>query len=346
MIVTVNGVKSVCAEDCSYSFISTTPKVTSQTKDATGVTITVAISDPANANYPTSQLTVKVDGQPCTIASGAFASFTCTLPTNSNNSPKVRAGNHDVEVFVAGSGVVGIDAGVAKLFYDLTLSSLSSSSGGINGGYPIIISGAGFPSDVSQAAVTLCGKNALVTSTNNIATTITVPSCTAGSQDITYTYNGISKTISFSYNTPTITQTITSITPQSFSPVQKGVMTITGSGFGTVLADITVYLANASGKVYRMRVLSVNDTIITCGIPGGLAGNYKVEVSIAGVGDIPPASPTVNDFKYELLITSISPTSGPYYGGTLVTITGVNFSPDLLENLVSIGNELDWLCSI
>lgn len=272
MIVTVNGVQSVCAEDCSYSFVSTIPQITSQTKDGTGRTITVAISDPAGSNYPTSQITAKVDGQICATPTGTFASFTCTLPANS-----VRAGSYDVEVVVAGAGLVSVQTGVAKLFYDLVLTSLSSATGGDNGGYAIQINGAGFPSDITQAAITLCSKNVLVTSSSNTVTTIIVPACAAsGAQTINYTFNGISKTIAFTYSTLTITPTVTSISPQSYSPVQKGVMTIIGTGFGTVANDITVYLSNSTGKIYKMRTLSVNATTITCGIPGGLAGNYKV----------------------------------------------------------------------
>ena len=39
-------------------------------------------------------------------------------------------------------------------------------------------------------------------------------------------------------------------------------MTITGSGFGTNMTAITVYLANNSGNIYEMRVISLNDTQI------------------------------------------------------------------------------------
>lgn len=61
-------------------------------------------------------------------------------------------------------------------------------------------------------------------------------------------------------------------------------------------------------------------------------------VSIDGVGDISPVDAQVDDFTYELLVGGVSPTTVSYYGGTLVTITGTNFSPDRLENLVHIGN--------
>ena len=40
-----------------------------------------------------------------------------------------------------------------------------------------------------------------------------------------------------------------------------------------------------------MRVLSVNDSMIKCGIPGGLPGTFAVVVSIDGIGNIQPSSP-------------------------------------------------------
>ena len=70
-------------------------------------------------------------------------------------------------------------------------------------------------------------------------------------------------------------------------------MEITGTGFGTDQSVIRVDLANSSGKVYPMRILSLNDTYIKTGIPGGLAGNYKVEVNLIGRGEILPNSTSV-----------------------------------------------------
>ena len=90
-------------------------------------------------------------------------------------------------------------------------------------------------------------------------------------------------------------------------------MTIAGTGFGSTAEN-------------------------RCGIPGGLPGNYVIQVAIAGVGIIPASPSTATQFKYELVITSISPRTGPYYGGNLVTINGLNFSPEILETLISVGN--------
>lgn len=148
-----------------------------------------------------------------------------------------------------------------------------------------------------------------------------MPSCATGATTVSIS-NGVttSNTISFTYVTSTPPATIFTVAPQSHNPSLKGIMVITGSGFGTDINGIRVDLANSSGKVYKMRVLVMNNTYIKVGIPGGLTGKYKVQVNIIGVGEAIPSTTPVNDFAYELIINSVTPSSGSYNGGTLLTI--------------------------
>ena len=54
-----------------------------------------------------------------------------------------------------------------------------------------------------------------------------------------------------------------------------------------------------------------------------MPGQFEVKVFIDTPGADVVANPTTaNDFEYKLTIDSISPTSGSYYGGTKITITG------------------------
>jgi hypothetical protein len=126
----------------------------------------------------------------------------------------------------------------------------------------------------------------------------------------------------------------------------KGVMNITGLGFGNDPSQLKIYLTNSSGNIYQMKILSVNDTFIKAGLSGGLPGNFKVNVIKEGFGNAIAASETANSFAYEVRITGVSPGSGSIGGGTLITITGKNFVPDVLDTMVTIGNELNQLCKI
>lgn len=69
-------------------------------------------------------------------------------------------------------------------------------------------------------------------------------------------------------------------------------------------------------------------------------------MNIIGVGEALPNATTINDFAYELVINSVTPLTGSYNGGTLVTIQGINFSPALDETLVFVGDELNWMCNV
>jgi hypothetical protein len=87
-----------------------------------------------------------------------------------------------------------------------------------------------------------------------------------------------------------------------------------------------------------MRILKINDTFIQCGIPGGLPGNFKVVITVSGLGNAIANPNNANAFVYESVITNVSPATGSAYGGTLLTISGRNFVPDKMQSLVFIGN--------
>ena len=99
-----------------------------------------------------------------------------------------------------------------------------------------------------------------------------------------------------------------------------------------------MFLSNSSGKVYPLKIIELHDDRIKVGLPGGLPGPFKVEVTLpATTGDAIAIPANANDFDYLFSITSVTPQTGSYYGGTLLTITGVNFSPDDSDTLVNIG---------
>ncbi len=95
-----------------------------------------------------------------------------------------------------------------------------------------------------------------------------------------------------------------------------------------------------------MKIMNFTNTSIVVGLSGGNPGNYTVQVTVDEHGDSQPANSGSDLFTYDFAITSVSPSSGSYFGGTLLTITGVNFSPAYSDTLVYIGSTLNWFCSI
>ena len=68
--------------------------------------------------------------------------------------------------------------------------------------------------------------------------------------------------------------------------------------------------------------MTINDSYIRAGLPGGREGDYTVEVNLPTIGDSIAAGANTNAFSYKFTVSSISPQTGSYYGNTLLTITG------------------------
>lgn len=69
-----------------------------------------------------------------------------------------------------------------------------------------------------------------------------------------------------------------------------------------------------------MKILETTDIMLKAGIPGGLPGNFDVNVIKTGFGNAIANPTSANDFVYEVVITGVSPNAGSIGGGTLITI--------------------------
>jgi hypothetical protein len=199
--------------------------------------------------------------------------FTCTVNKNPDNSPIIRAGSYIPVVEVKNVGFAQPIPNFTEVPVTLIATSTTGATVGLTGGIPLGIIGHGFPFSLSETfSVTLCNQSAVITSVDNTQIGIMVPPCDLAdaSSTIVVSYNGQTATLSYNYDPSIVSPSVTGISPTSFSPVLKGTMTINGSGFGTDMSQLTVYLVNSTGsRVYQMNVLSANDTQLSVKIPGG-----------------------------------------------------------------------------
>lgn len=132
--------------------------------------LTLSLTDPSLIGYTLSDVTVTLNGQPCTInnLTSPISSFQCTLPTNSDGTPNMQAGTYTPVVIVSQVGKVAYSNTIVPFNFPLTLTSLDIISGGVNGGYPMILSGKGFPLDPKVANIVICGQAATINSITNI----------------------------------------------------------------------------------------------------------------------------------------------------------------------------------
>lgn len=122
----------------------------------------------------------------------------------------------------------------------------------------------------------------------------------------------------------------------------KTTLTITlDPTYPTVLqvADFKVTLLKDSDPTFAkdLYVMSVDDAAktIQAKFGGALSGAYHIEVTSTQYGKI---TKTNLALTVGSSVTSITPLIGSMFGGTLLTITGINFSTDPLDNPVKVGS--------
>ena len=199
-----------------------------------------------------------------------------------------------------------------------TIISLTPNSGPTTGGTLITITGTNFAAtDTVRVGGTLATGTTLLSATQLRATT---PAGTAGARDVSVTNtSGASATATGAFTYAVSAPTVTSISPTSGPTAGGTVITVNGTNFVSG-ATITVGGTAATGVTF------VSATQLRGTTPAKAAGAYTVQVRN-------PDGQTANaatSFTYTAstpapTATSVSPTSGPTTGGTVITVTGTNF---------------------
>ena len=167
----------------------------------------------------------------------------------------------------------------------MTLTNASPPNSLKNGGLTITLTGTGFPTSMSETiSIKMCSFDVKILSVTNTAIKILSSTCVDTLSQIVITYNGLSKSLDYSYS-ETVVHTVDSIIPNSASPVLKGKVNIQGTGFGTDVSAIQVYLTadtDVTKRIYQLNVLSLTGNTIVAYLGGGLPGKYKLIVSKVG----------------------------------------------------------------
>jgi hypothetical protein len=186
---------------------------------------------------------------------------------------------------------------------------ISPNQGSTGGGTAVTITGTNL---ANASAVTFGTKLGTITANTATSVSVTSPSG-AGVVDVRVTTpGGTSNPLQFFY-VPAPFKSGLSVTS---GPLAGGnTVTINGSGLSS--ASAVNFGANAAVPTI------VNDGQITVTVPAGAAAG-AVSVSVTTAGGVN------NGLFYTYVdvptVTSLSPTSGPESGGTVVTITGTNLS--------------------
>ena len=248
----------------------------------------------------------------------AAASFTVVSDTEiTATTPAHAAGPVDVVVTSPdGASAPGVFTYVAPPAAPV-ISSLTPDSGPTTGGTSVTITGTGFTGATGVTFDGAPGTDFVVVDDTTI--TVTTPAGAAGPADVVVTSpNGDSAPGEFTYVAPPVAPTISSLTPTSGPTTGGTSVTITGTGF-TGATGVT--FGGAPGTDFVV----VDDETITVTTPAGAAGPVDVVVESPN-GDSEPGLFTYVAPPAAPVISSLTPTSGPTFGLTSVTITGTGFT--------------------
>ncbi len=230
-------------------------------------------------------------------------------------TPPNSAGTKDVIITIPDGQTATLAEGFTYAF-PIKLTSIAPDFGSAAGGTPITLIGENFApgitvkiNGVNTTSVVLIDKNKL---------TAITPAGTAGAKDLVVTNpDGQTTTLinGFTYVGP---PTALAISPVMGPLVGGTKITINGSNF---LPGATIKI----GGVNATSVDLIDSTQISGITPAGTAGWKNVVVTNPDGQN----ATLINAFRYNAppTILSYNPHSGPAAGGTVITITGNNFTP-------------------
>jgi hypothetical protein len=243
-------------------------------------------------------------------------------------SPASAVGTVDVTVVTAGGTSAVTSADQFTYVTTPTVSGISPSAGPSAGETTVAING----TNLANAWGVYFGTT-LATIVSNTGTQIVVtsPVNSAGNVrstvDVTVvTTGGTSAATSADLFTYVPTPAVTSVTP-SYGPAGGGTtVSIAGTGFANATA--VMFGTNAA------TIISDSDTLLVVSSPAATVAG-PVDVTVTTLGGT-SAAIAADQFTYAPLptIMSLTPSSGPVAGGTIVTITGTN----LTNGSVKFGN--------
>ena len=229
------------------------------------------------------------------------------------NVTNVPPGTSAVDVTViTAAGTSAITTGSTYTYLPTpTITNLNPSIGDAVGNNSIVITGTGF----TNASAVMFGSKPASSFTVNSSTQITAisPSGT-GTVGVQVTApGGTTLASNFTYNAAT---SVNSVTPNSGSTSGNTTVEITGTNF-TGATAVKFGIQNATSFTV------VNSTRITAVSPAGSAGIVGVTVVVGGTDYTLSSAFT---YTAAVAVSGISVTFGPTTGGTVVQISGTNFT--------------------
>lgn len=256
-------------------------------------------------NFGTSPI-VLIGGNPATVSTSTHTSAIVVVPVGQGTNKTVQ--------LIAG----GISATSSLSYSPPSISSLSYASAPTSGGTLITLNGANFGGILASTSASLNGAVVTVDSVSHSKLVLQLPAGSGSNLPLTVTVSGqISNTTQFSYEPPAIDSIIASSLPTAGATS----ITLTGKNFGT---SPSATFGPSSGQL-----VTANHTSATFLLPAGQGVNQQIIITADTLSSAPAL------FSYDPpVLSSITPTSAPTSGNTVITLTGSNFG---LNGSVAVG---------
>ncbi|XP_070541075.1 fibrocystin-L-like [Ptychodera flava] len=305
--LSINSAVSTCLGSYTYSYSNAASPVVSTISPTSisGASTTVTISG-SGFSTTVENITVTFGSDDCSVQTLADDEITCDVGY-------VPVGDHAVVVNRADQGDAILSNGTVTS--EAVIDSVSPSSGSINGGTVLTITGSGFHED--DTSVDIDGSDCDITSLTISEIVCTTAAHSAEAVDLTVTSGSIAYSAeSYTYSNAQ-TPTVSSVSPGQGT--SGDTITIGGTGFSGTTSDVEVTIDGVSCSV-----TSSSTTSIQCDVGVHSAGTFDVVVYIDSKG----LATSSSTFEYQLEISSISPTECSFGGGRIVTIDGDGFDSD------------------
>jgi hypothetical protein len=225
-------------------------------------------------------------------------------------------------VLAASLSLVALPAAAVPVINSISIPN-ASTSGGTG-----TLTGSDFGTFSDAATVTVGSNVAPIISRTPTQIDFVLPEYLSGPRSVAaaVTINGFgSNNVLVNYNNPSLT----SFSPVSASIAGGAIITIFGSDFGLDVGSTSLTIGGLAAAVNSM-----TQTSLTAFIPayaGGNPNNLEIEAVFGGIVT------SLSGFSYESapVIHSVTPSSGPGYGGNSMVITGLEFDP--FAPIVTIG---------
>eukprot|EP00049_Salpingoeca_infusionum_P016727 m.345219 g.345219 ORF g.345219 m.345219 type:complete len:3928 (+) comp16139_c0_seq5:247-12030(+) len=337
----INGFVAKCApgvcQGTGNALNTSTPVVDGVDHDGTGFGSTISLN---GSNFQLgSAVLVSVGGQAASVASVTDSKVVCTMP-------RLAAGNHAVEVLVAGVGFA-VSASQLSVVYPLTLVGLSRTNGSSAGGNTVVMSGDGFQAKTSLNQVKIGTVSAVLSSATPTELTFVAPISTTpfhdSAQPVTVAVlanetstldSAVTSTdcngtqCSFNYLSPVNTYRVSTISPTS--GFEGTVLSVVGRFARLTANNMT---ASMAGVPCAINASSVSASSFECTLGKIQAGTYPLIVETESIGVIPSYA---LKFTSLLNVTAVSPQLASFGGGTKITLTGQGLANTTEDATVSV----------